>query len=213
MAGTSAQQGHVWGSRRLSLILSRQSLPIPLPVALITETILLPTIMKRRLIYFLLGLPIALLLLLETGLRLTRGEGEFPPVRARLTNDIPGVARTVDWSVGTDGLRKSGWEDGRPRMLCLGGDNTMPILQSSADTWWGVAGRQLQEQGAPVAMAAAGQSNQPSSSALRWIPHFANLAKPSIVVLSFGPGEVLYRPAGYRWEPGSLVTPIEMRPG
>jgi hypothetical protein len=169
--------------------------------------------MKKRLLYFLLALPVVLLLLLETGLRLTRGEGDFPPVEARLTNDIPGVARTVEWSVGTDGLRKSGWEDGRPRVLCLGGDNSMPVLQSNDNTWWGVAARQLQEQGAPVAMAAGGQSNQSSSSALRWIPHFASLAKPSVVVLSFGPGEVLYRPAGYRWEPGSLTAPIEVRPG
>lgn len=169
--------------------------------------------MTKTRIILILCLPVVLFLLVEIGLRLFHPAGEMPVIEAKFTNDIPGVARSVQWQFGADGLRTDGWPDSGARILCVGSDNSSPMLQSNKDTWWGLAGADITAKGMPVATGAIGSQGVVASSMLCWIRHVAPALKPTVVVMSFGPGEVLYRPVGYRFVPGSLQTPMSTTPG
>jgi hypothetical protein len=169
--------------------------------------------MKRKTLLLLLALPLIVLVAVELGLRIFAPPGDFPELKARFVNDLPGLKREVEWTSGADGLRKIGWEDGRPRVLCFGGENTTPVLQADAETWWGVAATTMAADSLPVAVGGISNPGQPASSQLGWIRHFAAKMKPEIVVLSFGAGEVLSHPAGYRYEETPESGEISFLPG
>ncbi|MFM7182873.1 MAG: hypothetical protein ACKO2G_15625 [Verrucomicrobiales bacterium] len=168
--------------------------------------------MKRKTLLLLLALPPVLLLLVDVGLRFIAPPGDFPELKTKFVNDLPGLKREVSWTSGPDGLRKVGWEDGRPRVLCFGGENATPVLQADSDTWWGVAAASLAADGLPVAIGSISNSGQPASMELGWIRHFAGKMKPKVVVLSFGAGEVLSRPAGYRYEENANPAELSFLP-
>jgi hypothetical protein len=169
--------------------------------------------MKRKTLLLLLALPPVLLLGVDLGLRFVAPPGDFPELTARFVNDLPGLKREVEWTSGADGLRKIGWEEGRPRVLCFGGENTSPVLQADEDTWWGIAATALAADAAPVAIGAISNPGQPASSQLGWIRHFAEKMKPEVVVLCFGAGEVLFQPAGYRFEENAGIQEPGFLPG
>lgn len=169
--------------------------------------------MKRKSLFLLLALPPVLLLLTDLGLRFFAPAGDFPELEARFVNDLPGVKREVRWTSGADGLRKTGWEDGRPRILCFGGENATPLLQADNDTWWGVAAAELAKASSPIAVGAVSNPGQPTSTTLAWIRHYAPKVKPKVVVLSFGPGEVLFQPAGYRFVEKPVAGELALLPG
>lgn len=169
--------------------------------------------MKRKTLFLLFALPPALLILADLGFRFFAPPGDFPEMSARFVNDFAGLKREVQWASGSDGLRKIGWEDGRPRVLCFGGENSTPILQADADTWWGVAAATLARESQPVAIGAIANPGQPSSRVLKWVRYYAPKMKPKVVVLCFGAGEVLFQPAGYRVEDNSHTADISFLPG
>ena len=169
--------------------------------------------MKRKSLLLLLAIPPVLLLLVDLGLRFFAPAGDFPELEARFVNDFPGLKREVRWTSGADGLRKTGWEEGRPRILCFGGENATPLLQTDADTWWGVAAAELAKDSSPVAVGAISNPGQPTSTTLAWIRHYVPKVKPKLVVLSFGPGDVLFQPAGYRFVDKPVPDGLAMLPG
>lgn len=164
--------------------------------------------MKRKTLLLLFALPPVLVLLADIGFRVFAPPGDFPELSVRFVNDLPGLKREVAWTSGSDGLRKLGWEDGRPKVLCFGGENTTPVLQTDADSWWGVAATTLASSGQPIAVGAISNPGLPASRELGWIRYYAGKMKPKAVVLCFGAGEVLFQPAGYRYdEPNSKQQP------
>ena len=168
--------------------------------------------MKRKTLLILFALPPLLFILVDLCLRFFSPPGDFPELKARFVNDLPGLKREVEWTSGPDGLRKAGWEEGRPRVLCLGGENTTPLLQSDADSWWGVAAALAGEKG-PIAIGAISNPGHPASGQLGWLRHYAGKVKPKVVVLCFGAGEVLFQPAGYRFEENSGTGEVSFLPG
>jgi hypothetical protein len=168
---------------------------------------------NRRLILLLLAAPVVLVLVLELVFRLGEERGVLPPVEVAFINDLPGLAREARWRIDSNGLRGASEAAGRPAVLCVGNDSTMAILQSDPATWWGRLAPALEAAGRPAAVAATGSTMGTAAQCMPWMKLGIAQLKPKVVVLAFGPGEVLARPAGFRFEPAAMDHDIGGLPG
>ncbi len=169
--------------------------------------------MKRRTILVLAALPVVALVVSEVVCRMVEKPGDLPSIRLTMVNDLPGFAREARWESDGYGLRKIGWEDGQPRVLCIGSESTMPLLQSDAASWWGQMRKRLAAEGVEAAVAAAGVNYGTITHCLQWLNLTLDPVKPKVVVLALGPSEVLGRASGYRYDPAAVKHAPVSRPG
>ncbi len=167
--------------------------------------------MKITKLLLLLGAAVAgLVLLAEIGVRLFAPVPMSPPGEMRLTNDIPGLKRTVEFAFDGDHLRKLEWGDDREaggyRILALGGNSTTAILQNAPDTWWGqLAGDLSGALGKKVGVASPAALGEG-----RIVPAAVAAAKVldtyevDLIIACFGYSDALLTPGDYRYEPGKI---------
>lgn len=169
---------------------------------------------SRRLVLILvLGLPLAVLFIIELVARAgADADGPLPPQEAKLVNDIPGFKREVVWKSDSLGLRRIEGSGSAPLVLCLGGSDTHPMLQSDADSWWGRMQQNLKAKGREVRVAAGGPPGGESGGCARWLMSLLPHLDPDVVVLAVGQGEVLSRPPGYVYDPSALNQSVFWEP-
>ena len=160
--------------------------------------------MKRRTILILLAVPVVAFVACEIIFRITEKPGGFPPLSISLTNDLPGLSREVKWSTDGYGMRRIGKEEGNTTVLCLGGESTMPLLQSDAASWWGRMQAKLAADGTEASIAATGINLGTISDCLRIIHQHADTIKPKVVVVALGPSEVTGRVVDFRFNPVAM---------
>ena len=132
---------------------------------------------------------IILVALLELVLWTLFPVGAERPTSLRLENNLPGFAESSRVNFDTDGVRSFGYQSSDKRILFLGGDNTVALLESTPDTWWVRARKQMS---APdVGVAAWGVPSAGVVLAQRFLVGNIEALKPSLVVLSISPNEVV----------------------
>lgn len=144
--------------------------------------------MKKRILRLALA-GIAVVVLLELVLWIAFPVGAERPTSLRLENDLPGFAGSSRVNFDTDGVRSFGYQNSDKRVLFLGGDNTVALLENTPDTWWVRARKQMSA--TDVGVAAWGVPSGGVVLAQRFLAGNIEALKPGLVVLSISPNEVL----------------------
>lgn len=111
------------------------------------------------------------------------------PISLRLENDLPGFSSSSRVNFDTDGVRSFGYQKADKRILFVGGDNTLALLQNTPDTWWVRVRNGMKSP--DVGVAGWGVPTGGVVVAHRFLVGNIEALKPTMVVLSVSPNEVL----------------------
>ncbi len=111
------------------------------------------------------------------------------PLSLRLENDLPGFSASSRVNLDTDGVRSFGYQNADKRILFLGGDNTVALLESTPDTWWVRVSKKMSASN--VGVAAWGVPSAGVVLDHRFLVGNIEALKPTMVVLSVSPNEVV----------------------
>ena len=132
---------------------------------------------------------IVVVALLELILWTVMPVGAERPMSLRLENDLPGFSASSRVNFDADGVRSFGYKNSDKRILFLGGDNTVALLESTPDTWWARVGKKLSA--SDVGVAAWGVPYGGAVLDYRFLVGNIEALKPTMVVLSVSPNDVV----------------------
>lgn len=159
-----------------------------------------------------LGVILALVIVAELIVRLAFPVPMEPGATLTLKNEIEGVKQSVGFRFDGDRLRSIGWSKGKEsknlRILCIGGNGTISILQSAEDTWWGqlaaevgkAKGIDRQVEVAAIAHLPDGKITTGLAEAHRLLGRY----KVDLVICSFGFADAFGQPGNYQRDPDRL---------
>lgn len=133
--------------------------------------------------------------------------GAERPISLRLENDLPGFSASSRVNFDTDGVRSFGYQNSDNRVLFLGGDNTLALLESTPDTWWARVKKKMSA--SDVGVAGWGVPSGGVVLAQRFLVGNIEALKPTMVVLSVSPNEVVQMSSGEEVTDDLLNEPIK----
>ncbi len=172
----------------------------------------MPAKMKlSKLLAFLVGIPVALLLLIELVLRFAFPVEMEPTTRVILRNEVPEFADTeVTYEISPQGLRGLQWSP-KPssealRVLVVGVNATTHMLQNAEHTWWGQLATMLEEKsGRRVEIASLAMVSEPDIlTGLKWSEKVLADTRADVLLVCYGFGDVMKPRFDFVYDPERL---------